>query len=804
MNNRISSLFKLILGISISGFVFILNTSLSQAYSFTSSNLENAQNNVKKTVLGTNVGDYNSDLGGFIEFEYCGSDLNTCTETQNGNYLSYGNSILRNCHSNACIIKDIGNGKCGYCVRPPVNCKSLSDNNCNDHSDECFLYRGGKGDEQRCESRQNVGINCYDGACYANQGCIPGAKTSSSDTGMIGYCGNNQQGPGEPCFEAPHCVQGYFCNDSWECEKEAPPARAPVDTCTNPPYYDNNGYLIYACRKECNDFEDDLTYKGPESFGCTASGSDYKCCKQKSIKVQLPSSISCESDYLSSFSSSIPNELIELADAKSISCVSSASACSSGIGYPAAQTIPGTNSVISCPSGGSYCCATSAVSNASTTDTCTTAGLGGNTWSCLAPANCPSGVYYSSSTDPAFYACPSDKPQYCCKTTSNGGGSGTTPPSTGGGAGTPTTPTETCTYYGVSCKATSDAADVVKSGSSETAPYKSGGQCGGNYQDVYECVNSTTGAKRLDSRPVPASNAVCAPGGSWCAISSSPCQKKGGLMGGVAPVPKCGDTAYNSTEANKTKAQGNPYCTKTYSVDYQCSDGTWEPRTTGYTPGICDATPWCNTATATSGTGEACPGAPSAVGGNCTSDKPICNRSGTQGDCVAQASVGATQFCAKASACQSNTCTAQACAALGGGTAPTAPPLSIDIYCPVIDTDGKPNTCYGSSTCPTGYTLKSSSLAHQACDAHTNGANPYCCHKDTAATAPGGALDPACPATDTDGKPNSCVDKAPAGQPAGANCPAGYFYKSATQGDSDCTIFRDNKPSVCCHQGSGT
>lgn len=748
--------------------------------------------------------------------EICNCDHgSTCVGNgQDCNYSSAPYCIEGYCHTTP-----VADGeKCGedsdcnstHCIEDycgQYRCNEITLDQCKDNLDSCMIYRGGKGDSQRCQIRQNVGENCYayDGktaACYSDQNCIPGSKTSGSDTGMVGYCGKRQQGPTEPCYRPDDCINGYTCNSSSVCEEEAAPPPATVNTCTTPQYYDDSGNAIYACRTGCNDgpggFEEDVTYLGPTSFGCALEGANYKCCKKKSVTVQLPSSIPCTNSSLTTYASSIPNELKGLASAATIACVSSASACSSGVGFPAAQTIPGTNSVISCPSGGSYCCAaTAAGPGPSTTDTCTTTGLGGNTWSCLAPANCPSGVYYSSSSNPALYACPSDKPQYCCKTSTSGPGTGTNPP--------PTTPTETCTYYGVSCKSTTDAADVVKSGSSETAPYKSGGQCGGNYHDVYECVNNTTGAKRLDPRPIPASNAVCAPGGSWCAVSSSPCQDKGGLMGGVAPVPKCGNTAYNSTEANKTKAQGNPYCTKTYSVDYQCSDGTWEPRTTGYAPGICDAGPWCNTATPPAGTGEACAGAPSASGGNCTTDKPICNHSGTQGDCVAQSSVGTGGFCAKASACQSNTCgTDQTCAAAGGGVAPTAPPISIDVYCPVVDTDGKPNTCYGSSTCPTGYSLKSSSLAHQACSAHTSGLNPYCCHKDTTTTAPGGALDPACPNIDTDGKPNSCVDKAPAGQPAGANCPAGYTYKNAAQGDSDCTTFRNYVPSVCCHQGSGT
>ncbi len=739
--------------------------------------------------------------------ETCNCDRgSTCVGNgQDCNYSSAPYCIEGYCHTSPVPDgqkcgedSDCSSGHCieDYCGQ--YRCNEISVNQCEDNLDSCMIYRGGRGDAQRCQIRQNVGQSCYDGACYADQYCIPGAKTSGPNVGMVGYCGKNQQGPGEPCWEDPHCITGYICNIDDVCEQEPNSPATPQDpvledTCTK-----GVSSSVWSCKETCDPLtEDDKTSLGPANYGCALSESQsftvMKCCKKR-IAVQLPSTIACDASALSTYASSIPDSLRSLASSASISCVSSASTCSSGIGYPAGQTIPGTSSVISCPSGGSYCCAaTAAGPGPSTTDTCTTAGLGGATWSCLAPANCTSGVYYPSSSNPALYACPSDQPQFCCKVTTTGG---TTP-----GSGTsPTTPSETCIYYGVSCKNTTDANEIVKQGSSETAPYKSGNQCGGNYHDVYECTNNTTGAKRLDPRPISASNGVCAPGGSWCAVSTNPCQKRGGLMGGVAPVPKCGNVAYDSAQASKTQAQGNPYCSKAYSVDYQCSDGSWESRTTGYAPGICDALPWCTTAsTPSSGTGETCAGAPSAVGGNCPSTKPICNRSSTQGDCVAQASVANGAFCAKASACQSGTCTSQSCQS---PAAPTPPPLSLDVYCPVIDSDGKPNTCYYSSSCPSGYTLKSNTLSHQACDQHTSGTNPFCCHKDTVSGTTGGALSPACPNVDTDGKPNSCADKGPSGNP-GANCPAGYSYKNAPQGDSDCTSHR-SVPSVCCHQGSGT
>lgn len=683
--------------------------------------------------------------------DHCGSLCTfytyKCDPNNSENYITHSHHVpgSDNKASSSC---PASGGLQSYCegtsggIVCKLKCEDISDQGTCNGTSGCFYYRGGRTDDPRCV--EGTGMSSCGGAtCYSGQLCHPYATKSGSSSyaGSTAFCGGFLElGEGEKCENSNECI-GVL-----KCEGGISSPSGSGGTCSQPTVINDKQTLT------------------------------------------LPPVITCDKSELTKYSSVIPIELRPLLSSSSISCVSSLSNCTSNIGYPVGAIIPGTNTKLSCATGGGFCCASATPGPAGTGTTCEDpASANGRIWDCR--ASCSPGVVGGTG---GLFLCPNIG-ESCCDMGPSGSGGGTS-------GSTPTTPTETCTYYGVSCKSTTDAADVVKSGSSETAPYKSGGQCGGNYQDVYECVNSTTGAKRLDSRPVPASNAVCAPGGSWCAVSSSPCQSKGGLMGGVAPIPKCGNTPYDSTNANKTQAQGNPYCGKTYSVDYQCSDGTWEPRTTGYTPGICDALPWCNTATATSGTGEACPGAPSAVGGNCTSDKPICNRSGTQGDCVAQASVGATQFCAKASACQSNTCTAQACAASGGAT-PTAQPLSIDVYCPVVDTDGKPNTCYGSSTCPTGYTLKSSPLAHQACSAHTSGLNPYCCHKDTTTGSSGGALSPACPNIDTDGKPNSCADKRPASSP-GANCPAGYTYKNAAQGDSDCTDFRGT-PSVCCHQGGG-
>lgn len=336
---------------------------------------------------------------------------------------------------------------------------------------------------------------------------------------------------------------------------------------------------------------------------------------------------------------------------------------------------------------------------------------------------------------------------------------------------------------------------------------KNGG--GGGKDFCYSCVKAgtTTGTPTLTPTPttIPASTDFCA--------------SHGGVKPGMPAEPMCGEKAFDGTEAAKTKANGNPYCDKTYKVRYHCVDGDYWGADEG--TGKCSTTPWCPvTVTPVPGSGEACT-ASNAVGGKCPDNKPLCNTpTGEAPQCVAARSQTKDQHCSKDGVCSTGFCkdtgatTPRVCADNLTPTATPTPMVPTSDQCPVIDqSDGRPNTCYGSADPALaaidipGYRLKSSdrnALPNVSCSQHTGGLNPWCWHKN----APTGTLTPTptatsqlatgCPNIDADNKANTCED-APS---TGTSCSTpGFKHKSPNNGgDAACTSFRNNIPSWCCHQ----
>lgn len=347
--------------------------------------------------------------------------------------------------------------------------------------------------------------------------------------------------------------------------------------------------------------------------------------------------------------------------------------------------------------------------------------------------------------------------------------------------------------------------------------------------------------------------------------SNNPCAGKGGLKAGAPVVDTCGGFSFDHAKANQPKGPNHPYCGKLHQRVYTCSDNT--PGTVDLpNDGICDADPWCPDPTI--GTGDTCPANATGVAGNgkCPANKPLCNNPGTPvtPECVAPGDKDNTQFCSKKEVCNSNycdsatktckdnpvpgngptceqkhcyssgsaeckvpcndpsgnnyTCEANRCKFIGSGATPTKEPTATPIQgsptptptpfndCPIIDSDGLPNTCWAHNTNYPGggYTLKNSALAHQYCDTTTNHANPWCWHKNASTTptsVPSTILGDGCPNIDADNKPNTC-EAAPVPVPLDGKCQTpGYSHKSPNKGGDDaCTIHRNNNASWCCHQ----
>ncbi len=324
--------------------------------------------------------------------------------------------------------------------------------------------------------------------------------------------------------------------------------------------------------------------------------------------------------------------------------------------------------------------------------------------------------------------------------------------------------------------------------------------CGGGY--CWQCVGSTKSTTTVTPTP------------TTLPASKDPCATKGGSIPG-APTQLCDGKAYDNDEAAKPKGASHPYCGKKYELEYTCANGDKEKIVpTG--PNVCEYDPWCPDGTPTTGTGEDCDGAPNAASNKkCPANKPLCNKPGgtITPECVASRSQTDGKFCSGNEVCVSNLCKPEAglpskCAENPSGAPPTATPTPIGTpsdSCPVVDpSDGRPNTCYGSSDKAQaaidipGYSLKSTdpnALPNLSCSQHTSGKNPWCWHKDAPSAAtptPATTLGADCPNIDADGKPNSCADK--------NDCPLGYEHKTPNNGgDAMCTGFRGAE-SWCCHK----
>ena len=506
-------LFILLLAIGIIyGLLSFLNSTKGVAYA-----ANNSYSGIKqKGVLGAQIGSYNSQLGGYIEYEYCGSDLNTCTSTRNGNYLSYGQANLHNCFDNQCVIQDIGYGRCGYCVRKPVDCGSLSINQCKDHLDECFVYRGGKGDAQRCQTKQDVGQTCYTGACYSSPGqyCIPGAKTAGPDAGMIGYCGKYQQGLGEPCFENEHCASSY-CNKSLDvCEN--PPATPPTsnESCRTHSDCPANQFCISNVKGQ----------KGSSSCVSTSQGGTNALCEDYASQG-LPVNVVCAS---------------QKCNTSSLRCDAAA-----GATPPPASTPPPSSDPNSC----------TAVGNINGTFAClSSCGVNGDKHTVDYKASghdnygndkCNGGI------------CCYDPDKYAQYYGSSIGGSSSTPAPGGGttspGGGTPGPASGPCagvkggvlSYVNGTCN--EKLFDATKAAAREF--------CGGVYKDKYICQNidPSTSQRYVDYVPS---------GGNTC--SSPPwCPATGGT---TTPSPTVGPDA-NCTAYQGQTCHPNDYSNKIYCCE---------------------------------------------------------------------------------------------------------------------------------------------------------------------------------------------------------------------------------------------
>lgn len=196
---------------------------------------------------------------------------------QNCTDASYPNCIENKCYS--------GKNRVGYGCGEGADCES---NDCNDKhickgvvndcstftttpscnaATNCFWYKGGRGgvaDDPypgSCRNRQNVGMACYEGACYADQSCHGNAKKNDNST--VGFCGKNDLAESENCGNESNsnwaCSAGLTCkNGSCQIDTAASPDAGTKPNCSvldNNLSSKGNGTRYATCSTECSSGE---------------------------------------------------------------------------------------------------------------------------------------------------------------------------------------------------------------------------------------------------------------------------------------------------------------------------------------------------------------------------------------------------------------------------------------------------------------------------------------------------------------------------------------------------------------------